>query len=130
MRAGLSRAYSGTGYLVAALTLVQFFLAGLGIFGATSFDAHESVGYILHGITLIVFLLAIAGPRTGRDIGMGLALLLIATLQVYLPDARDDAPAIAALHPLVALLIMGLASHIGARYLGRGRAARGSVAPA
>ena len=128
MRTGLSKAYSGVGYLVAALTLLQFFLAGLGIFGATGFGAHESVGYILHAITLIVFLLALAGPRTGRDIGMGLALLLIATLQVLLPELRGDAPAIAALHPVVALVIMGLAAHIGARYLGRGR--RDSIAPA
>jgi hypothetical protein len=127
MRAGLSKAYSGVGYLVAAMTLLQFFLAGLGIFGASSFDAHESVGFLLHAITLIVFLLAIAGPRTGRDIGLGLALLLIATLQVYLPETRDDAPEIAALHPVVALVILGLSAHIGARYLGRGR---GSVAPA
>ena len=127
MRAGLSKAYSGLGYLVAILTVVQFFLAGLGIFGASSFAAHESVGYTLHGITLLVLLLAIAGPRTGRDIGMGVVLLVIATLQIYLPDARGDAPAIAALHPVVALVILGLATHIGGRYLGRGR---GSVAPA
>jgi hypothetical protein len=128
MRTGLSKAYSGVGYLVAVLTVVQFFLAGLGIFGASSFDAHEGLGYLLHAITLIVFLLAIAGPRTGRDIGLGLALLLIATLQVYLPETRADAPGIAALHPVVALVILGLAAHIGARYLGRGR--RTSAAPA
>ena len=127
MRRGLTIAYSGAGYLVAALVIVQFFLAGLGMFGASDFDAHRSVGGILHGITGLVFLLAIAGPRTGRDIGMGLALLLITTLQMYLPDARDDAPAVAAFHPLVALLVMGLAAHIGDRYLGRGR---GSATPA
>jgi hypothetical protein len=127
MRRGLAKVYSGLGWLVLALGVLQFFLAGLGIFGAESFDAHEQVGYALHGITLLVFLAALAGPRTGQDIGMGLALLLIATLQVYLPELRDDAPGIAALHPVVALLILGLASHIGGRYLGRGR---GSTPPA
>ena len=127
MRNGLSKAYSGVGYLVALLTVVQFFLAGLGIFGASSFEAHEGLGFILHGITLIVFLLAIAGPRTGRDIGLGLGLLVIATVQVALPEMRGDAPGLAALHPVVALIILGLSAHIGARYLGRGRA---SVAPA
>jgi len=121
VRAAFSKIYSGLGWLVLALGVLQFFLAGLGIFGAESFDAHESVGYALHGITLLVFLAALAGPRTGRDMGMGLVLLLIATLQVYLPELRDDAPGIAALHPVVALLILGLASHIGSRYLGRGR---------
>jgi hypothetical protein len=121
MRAGFSKVYSGLGWLVLALGVVQFFLAGLGIFGATSFDAHENVGFILHAITLLVFLAAIIGPRNGRDIGMGLVLFLIATLQVYLPETRDDAPEVAAFHPLVALVILGLASHIGSRYLGRVR---------
>ena len=129
MRPGLSKAYSALGYLVAILTVVQFFLAGLGIFGASSFAAHESVGYALHGITLLVLLLAVAGPRTGRDIGMGVVLLVIATLQVYLPTARGDVPELAAVHPLLALFLLGLASHIGSRYLGRGRV-RGSAAPA
>jgi hypothetical protein len=127
MRAGLAKVYSGLGWLVLALGVLQFFLAGLGMFGAESFDAHEQVGYALHAITLLVFLAAIAGPRTGRDIGMGFVLLVIATVQVYLPELRDDAPGIAALHPVVALLILGLAADIGRRYLARGR---GSAAPA
>ena len=126
MRAAFSKLYSGLGWLVLALGVLQFFLAGLGIFGAESFSAHESVGYALHGITLLVFLAALAGPRTGRDLGLGLALLVIATVQVYLPELRGDAPGIAALHPVVALLILGLASHIGSRYLAR----RGSTPPA
>jgi hypothetical protein len=123
MRGGFAKVYSGLGWLVLALGVLQFFLAGLGIFGASSFDAHEGVGYSMHGLTLLVFLAAVAGPRTGRDIGMGLVLLLIATLQVYLPELRGDVPELAALHPLVALVILGLASHIGSRYLGRGAAA-------
>jgi hypothetical protein len=127
MRRGLTTAYSGLGFLIAMLVVLQFFLAGLGIFGASSFEAHEAVGNILHGLTLLVVLLAIAGPRTGQDIGMSVVLLAITTVQVFLPDTRDDAPEVAAFHPVVALLIMGLAAHIGNRYLGRGR---GSAAPA
>jgi hypothetical protein len=129
MRRGLSIAYSAAAWIVLALGLLQFLLAGMGIFGASSFSAHESVGWTLHAITILVFLLALAGPRTGRDIGMGFALVLIATIQVSLPGARDDAPGLAAFHPLVALAILGLASHIGSRYLPLGRA-RGSTAAA
>ncbi len=69
MRKGLSTAYSGVAWLIVALGVLQFFLAGLGIFGAESFSAHATVGGILHGLTILVFLLAIAGPRTGQDIG-------------------------------------------------------------
>ena len=129
MRKGLSTAYSGLAWLCLALGVVQFFLAGLGMFGASSFSAHEGVGYLFHTLAVIVFLLALAGPRTGRDIGMGLLFAALATLQIYLPELRGDAPELAALHPLLALVLLGLASHIGSRYLGRGTRG-GSVAPA
>ena len=39
---------------------------------------------------------------------------------------RDDAAGLAALHPVLALAVLGLASHIGSRYIG----GRGSTAPA
>jgi Family of unknown function (DUF6220) len=129
MRRGLSTAYSAAAWIVVALGLVQFLLAGMGIFGASSFSAHESVGGILHGITVLVFLLAIAGPRNGRDIGMGFALAAITTIQISLPETRDDAPGLAAFHPLLALAVLGLAAHIGSRYLPLGRG-RGSTAAA
>ena len=129
MRRGLTIAYSAAAWLVLALGLVQFFLAGMGIFGASSFSAHESLGWTVHSITILVFLLAIAGPRTGRDIGMGFALVVIATILVSLPGLRDDAPGLAAFHPLLALAVLGLAAHIGSRYLPLGRG-RGSTAAA
>lgn len=127
MRNGLTTGYSALGWLVSALVWVQVFLAGLGIFGASSFSAHETTGGILHLFTLLVFLLAIAGPRTGRDIGMGFLLLAITTGMTFLPGTRDDTPELAALHPVFALVVLGLAAQIGTRYLGRGR---GSAAPA
>ena len=42
MRKGLSTAYSGLGWLIVALGVVQFFLVGLGFFGGESFEAHEA----------------------------------------------------------------------------------------
>ena len=126
MRNGLSTAYSGLAMLVAVLVIVQFVLAGMGIFGASSFEAHEAVGNILHGLTALVFVLALIGPRTGRDIGLGFALLAVCTVQIFLPDTRDDAPGLAAFHPLLALAVGGLAHAIGRRYIGR---RGGSAAP-
>ena len=129
MRNGLTTGYSALAWLTVALGVLQFFLAGLGIFGASSFSAHETVGFIFHTVAVVVFLLALAGPRTGRDIGMGFLFAVLATVQIYLPELRGDAPALAAIHPLLALLLLGLAAHIGARYLGRGRGG-GSAAAA
>ena len=131
MRKGLSTAYSGLGWLIVLLGVLQFFLAGLGIFGAESFSAHEAVGGILHGLTVLVFLLAIAGPRTGRDIGMGFALAALTTLQISLPELRDDSAWLAAFHPVLALAVLGLAAHIGQRYIGgAGAPGGGSGEPA
>jgi len=129
MRRGLSIAYSAAAWTVVALGLVQFLLAGMGTFGASSFSAHESLGWTVHSITILVFLLAIAGPRTGRDIGLGFALLVVTTILTSLPGTRDDAPGLAAFHPLLALAVLGLASHIGSRNLPLGRG-RGSTAAA
>ena len=129
MRRALSKAYSGLAWLALALGVLQFFLAGLGIFGASSFSAHEGVGYAFHTIAVIVFLLALAGPRTGRDIGMSALFGVLATVQVYLPELRGDAPELAAVHPLLALFLLGLAAHIGRRYIG-GEAGGGSGEPA
>ena len=130
MRRALSKAYSGLAWLALALGVLQFFLAGLGIFGASSFSAHEGVGYTFHTIAVVVFLLALAGPRTGRDIGLGALFAVLATLQIYLPELRGDAPELAAVHPLLALLLLGLAAHIGRRYIGSGARDSGATAPA
>ena len=77
-----------------------------------------------------MFLLAIAGPRTGQDIGMGFVLAALTTLQIALPELRGDAPWLAAFHPLLALLVLGLAAHIGRRYIGAGGAGGSGAAPA
>src|SRR5580765_4180525 len=100
MRNALTLAYYWLALLIAVGIVVQVFLAGLGIFGAESFDAHEEFGGILHGLTILVFLLAIAGPRTGRTIGMGFGLAVLVTIQIALVGARDDTPGLAALHPV------------------------------
>ena len=113
MRSGATTAYYGLALLIAVLVVVQVFLAGLGIFGAESFDAHEGFGWILHTAAIVVFLLALLGPRTGRSIGLGFGLLALMTIQIMLVNARDDTPYLAALHPTLALFVLGLAAYIG-----------------
>jgi hypothetical protein len=108
----------------ALLVVLQVFLAGLGIFGASSFSSHRSFGNVLHGLTAILLILAILGPRTSRDIGMAAALVVLVTIQIGIVGARGDAPALAALHPVLALAAMGLAAHIGMHALRAGRAER------
>jgi len=113
MRSGATTGYYALGLVIAAGVVVQVFLAGLGIFGAESFEAHKSFGWIIHTVAIVLFLLALLGPRTGRAIGLGFGLLLLMTIQIAFVNTREDAPYVAALHPVFALLVLGLAFHIG-----------------
>src|SRR3954462_3928397 len=117
MRERITTLYGALAMLWALAVVVQVFLAGLGIFGASSFDAHESFGFILHAILVLLVILAIAGPRTGRDTGLGVGLPVLVTSQISLVDPRDRAPGLAALHPVLALAAMGLAVHMGLHVL-------------
>jgi hypothetical protein len=121
MRAGATKAYYALALLIAAGVVVQVFLAGLGIFGAESFSAHKGFGWSLHTAAVVLFLLALLGPRTGRAIGMAFGLVALITVQIMLVGARDDTPYLAALHPVLALFVLGLAFHIGMPLVSRRR---------
>jgi len=110
MRTGATTLYGALALLLLVGGVVQFFFAGLGAFGE-GFDTHKSFGWILHTLALVIFLLALIGPRTGRDIGMAAALVVLMTVQIMLSNV--DTAAVAALHPVLALFVLGLASHIG-----------------
>jgi hypothetical protein len=77
---------------------------------------------MLHTAAIVLFLLALLGPRTGRTIGLAFGLLVLMTVQIMLVGARDDTPWLAALHPVLALFVLGLALHIGMPLLSRRRA--------
>jgi hypothetical protein len=129
MRKGLSTAYSGLGFLIVLLGVVQFFLVGLAFFAGESFGAHRDLGWGVHSLTILVLLLSILGPRTRQDIVLGVVLFVVTTIQTSLPGVRDDAGWLAAFHPVIALAVMGIAAQVGRRYIG-GAAGGGSGEPA
>src|SRR5437763_5533023 len=67
LRRGADRAYAYVAALFMLGLLVQFYLAGVGIFGdharnvedATSFDAHRNLGFALGIVALLLFVLAL-----------------------------------------------------------------------
>jgi hypothetical protein len=92
-------------YLVGVV--VQFFLAGLGAFSATTYDTHKAFGYVLGILSIGTFVLAIVG-KVPRDL-VSLAAVLLGLNVVQIIVVHVDVDEIAALHVVNALAIAGVA---------------------
>ena len=102
--------FFGLAVIYLAGVVVQFFLAGLGTFGATSFDAHQAFGLVLALLTLILLVLAVVGKVPRLLIGLAVVLLGLNVLQMFL--AQVDVEEVAALHVVNALAIVFVAYEI------------------
>jgi hypothetical protein len=92
-------------YLVGVV--VQFFLAGLGDFGATTFDTHRAFGYVLGILSIGILVLALVGKVPRDLVSLAAALLALNVVQVIV--VHVDVDEIAALHVVNALAIAGVA---------------------
>ena len=105
-RSGLALAQRLLASLTALLVAVQFFLAGAGAFGATSFDAHKTVGSAL----VLVVLLALVVAALARRHTVHAAILVgVTVLQLVLGSLGTDTPWIGAFHGLNALVVLAVA---------------------
>jgi hypothetical protein len=100
--------------VVAGLFLVgvlgQVFLAGLGIFAhPANFVTHVAMGAVLHGLSTLMWILAALGRQPLQTIRLNGVLFGVLTLQGLLPHLRGVIPALAALHPVNALVIFWIA---------------------
>jgi hypothetical protein len=121
LRAALGLLHLGLALLVVAGVVVQVYLIGGYIFGAGqgALDAHIGVGWMVHTAELLVFLIALAAWLPRGEIGLSLALAVLGTVQVLLSSGEEW---VGALHPLLALLVLGLAGVLAQRGLRRRRA--------
>jgi hypothetical protein len=87
--------------------LVQFFLAGLAVFGSTDWDPHAGLGFVLSISTLLLLVLAVVGRLPRRLILVTLLLVGLNALQMVLPHI--DVSELAALHPVNAVAIVFVA---------------------
>jgi hypothetical protein len=98
-------------WLTVGAILVQVWLAGSAIpqlGGNGNFDVHRNFGYLL-GLVFLVQLVLAAATRSGRrTIGWAAVLLVLYVVQSSLPYLDPDLPAVAALHPVNALVMFGL----------------------
>lgn len=87
----------------------EFFLAGAGAFGASSFGAHAGLGALLLVVSLVLAAVAVAGRQPRRVTGLTGLLLGAMIVQVALAGFRGANALVAALHPVNALVVYSLA---------------------
>jgi hypothetical membrane protein len=108
-----------TAWLFVAATVVQVFLAGLGVFGVPpgDFSTHRAWGYTFGFLILVLIALGLVGRVSRRELGLSLLLIVLFALQSVFVAVRVDYPAVAALHPLngFAILLVGIYLALGAR---------------
>jgi hypothetical protein len=117
LRTGARRLHAWLAWSFVGAVVIQVFLAGLAIFGATEgFGPHVEFGYTVVGLlSLGVLLTAVAGGLPRKAIGMSLLLLVLYVVQTVLPSVRASAPPIAALHPVNAIALFALGTIIARR---------------
>ena len=127
-------AYAGLAWVFVAAIVVQVFLIGLALFGDSSYrQTHIEFGYSAVGLAALALLISALIARPGRrQLGLVVLLFVLYIVQTSLPEAREAYPAIAALHPVNALLLFGIAVYVArvATVLARGTAAVPEAAPA
>ena len=117
-RLRLSRyAYAAAAWLFVAGILTQVFLVGLSLLGGQSgWQTHIGLGHSLSILMLLMVVFAYTGrmPRPMKPFTwLNLAIYgLLADVVIFL---RGSAPIIAALHPVLAVLLFGIAGFLAMR---------------
>ena len=92
---------------------LQFYAAGLAVFGVTGFMSHALLGYGLVLGAVILLALTRAARLGRRATALAVGIVALTLLQPLLAiGLRRTLPALAALHPVVALAIVALALEI------------------
>jgi hypothetical protein len=122
MQVVVTRTLQGLAWLVVAGIVVEFYLAGAALFGATTFQPHRSLGLALATAMVLLLALALVARPGRRTVGLASVLVVLAIVQVLLPSLRTALPWVAALHAInaaaLAMVTVGIA-----RAEGRGAAA-------
>jgi len=124
-------AFAGLAWLFVAAIVIQVFLIGLGLFGDVAYrQTHIEFGYTWMGLAAFALLISGLVARPGRrTVGLVVAVFVLYIVQTVLPSARQAYPAIAALHPVNALLIFGLTLYVARSAMALARLSGQSEAP-
>ena len=97
---------------VVALVFAQVYLIAAFIFGAPgALAAHMTLGRVVVGFELLALVTALVGWRDDRrEVRLSFALVVVGALQVSLASDLGNSPYVHALHGLLALVVVVLAS--------------------
>jgi hypothetical protein len=104
--------YWGLAWVVFAGMVLQFFLAGIGVFRAASLGPHRTLGDLLIYASVVLLILAVGLILSGNldrgEVVGAVLLVVLLILQYFLASdfLQDDAPVISALHPVNGLLLV------------------------
>jgi hypothetical protein len=101
-------AYAVLAWLFLAAVVYQVFLAGMGLLGGGDMQTHMGFGYLLPLFTIPLLAVAAGAHPDRRTFRLTILLLVLTWVQSMLPPLRTTAPALAALHPVNALVIFWL----------------------
>jgi hypothetical protein len=130
---GARTAYAVGAWLFLAVVLVQVFLAGLGLFvGPTGWTGHKALGHWIGLVPALLLVPAWVGRLPRPAVGLAALLLGVYLVQAELFAAvRAQVPVLAALHPVLALVLftVGVAVARHAWVLVRARPAAAPAGP-
>jgi heme A synthase len=130
MTNSLRAVYRFWALLLFAAVLVQVAAAGYGAFAAAhkvgekpkeivthkqwdhGFGFHDALGYLIFLAAILLLLFALASRFDRRRVLLALAMPLLVFVQIVLAVAGGNIPAIGALHPLNALIIVGFTAYL------------------
>ena len=111
-------AFYGVALVYLLGVVIQFFLAGLAVFGVRSYDAHRGLGFVLGLISLVLLGLAIGAKLPRSMTALSAVLVALNAFQIVL--IQIDIAEVNALHLVNALAIAFVANmlvHRSRRYL-------------
>ncbi|HEX2193983.1 MAG TPA: DUF6220 domain-containing protein [Candidatus Limnocylindria bacterium] len=124
----LRYALAAVAVLFVLAVLLQVYLAGSALFAAGSWQTHVDVGYTVAIVPVLLSILAFVARAGRTTIWLAVATLVVTQVQTFLPLFRDAAPWLAAVHPVNAMLVFGLAVLVAWRAVALARADSAVVA--
>jgi hypothetical protein len=109
--------YAVYAWIILAAVVVQFFLAGTGVFaGASNFQTHAMFGYTLSFVMLLGLVLAFAARLPWKTIGLTALLpVLVGFQSLFIAFWHSGLTGLAALHVVNGLAIFALAGLLALR---------------